>query len=116
MAQENHHIVPDRIKPPADQRLVLRGHASGVQIYTRQPSPRSDTQFSWVLSGPEAKLTDDNGKEIAKHFAGPTWQSTDGSQVRGKVANQTAPDLDSTVTPADARVDAHRVGHQVSSY
>jgi hypothetical protein len=28
-------------------------------------------------------LFDDTGKQIATHFAGPTWQATDGSKVVG---------------------------------
>jgi hypothetical protein len=84
--------VPDGIKPPADQHLVLRGHALGDQIYACQPSATGNSQFAWVLSAPDAKLVDDTGKEIAKHFAGPTWQSTDGSLVKGKVVNQAALD------------------------
>jgi hypothetical protein len=94
MAQ-NGPIVPDNIKPPDGQRLVLKGHASGDQIYTCQSSANSVSQFAWALSGPDATLTDDSGKEIATHFAGPTWQAADGSQVKGKVVGQTAPDPDS---------------------
>lgn len=90
------HTVLDSIKAPDDQRLVLWGHASGDQIYICQSSSTpSDSQFAWVLSAPDAKLIDDNGAPVAKHFAGPTWQSTDGSQVKGKVVSQTAPDPDS---------------------
>jgi hypothetical protein len=84
--------VPDNIKPPGDQHLVLRGHASGDQIYICQPSAIGDAKSAWVLSAPDAKLIDDTGNEIAKHYAGPTWQSTDGSQVKGKVVSQTVPD------------------------
>lgn len=85
--------VPDNLKPPADQHLVFRAHATGDQIYACQPG--TDSQLAWVLSGPEARLTDAHGKEVAKHFAGPIWQSTDGSQVKGKVVNHAAPDPNS---------------------
>jgi len=84
--------VPDSINPPEGQQLVLRGHASGDQVYTCQAAAGGNSQLAWVLSGPEAKLTDDAGKEIATHFAGPTWQSTDGSQVKGKMVSQSIPD------------------------
>ena len=87
--------VPANIKVPSDQHLVLRAHVLGDQIYVCQPSPSGDSQFAWVLSAPDAKLFDDTGKEIATHFAGPTWQSTDGSQVKGKVVAQSVPDSDS---------------------
>ncbi|MGA2961296.1 MAG: DUF3455 domain-containing protein [Candidatus Korobacteraceae bacterium] len=84
--------VPESIKVPSERHLVFRGHALGDQVYACQPSPSGDSQFAWVLSAPDAKLFDDTGKEIATHFAGPTWQSTDGSQVRGKVLAQSVPD------------------------
>ena len=88
--------VPDSLKPPSGERLVLQGHATGDQIYICQSSSGGgDTRFAWVLSAPDARLTGDNGKEVAKHFAGPTWQSADGSQVKGKVVSQTAPAPDS---------------------
>ncbi len=93
-AQEGLTVL-DSIKAPYDQRLVLWGHASGDQIYICQSSTPGDSQFAWVLSAPDANLVDDNGEAIAKHFAGPTWQSTDGSQVKGKVVSQAAPDPDS---------------------
>jgi hypothetical protein len=87
--------VPAEIKAPSDQQLVLKGHATGNQIYVCQSSANGNSQLAWVLSGPEAKLNDDSGKEIAKHFAGPTWQSKDGSQVKGKVVSQAVPDPNS---------------------
>lgn len=87
--------VPESIQVPSERHLVLRGHASGDQIYACQPSPSGDSQFAWVLSAPDAKLFDDAGKEIATHFAGPTWQSKDGSQVKGKVVAQSVPGSDS---------------------
>ena len=93
-AQEK-DAVPDQIKPPADQRLVLHTHASGVQIYVCQPTTGGDAHLAWVFSAPEATLTDDAGKAVAKHFAGPTWQSTDGSLVKGKVVSQASPDPES---------------------
>jgi hypothetical protein len=86
--------VPDNLKPPSDQHLVLRGHASGDQLYICQPATTGTSQFAWVLSAPDAKLVDDTGKQIAIHFAGPTWQSPDGSRVKGKVLSQSTPDPD----------------------
>lgn len=91
-AAQSGAVVPDAIKPAADQHLVLQGHATGDQIYVCKPSASG---FSWVLSAPEAKLVDDSGKEVAKHFAGPTWQSNDGSLVKGKMVSQANPDPNS---------------------
>jgi hypothetical protein len=45
------------------------------------------------LKAPDAKLLNQEGSVIGRHFAGPTWQLNDGSWVKGKaVAKQVAPD------------------------
>jgi hypothetical protein len=42
---------------------------------------------------PEAELFDTKGSAIGKHFAGPTWKHSDGSEVIGKVvAKADSPD------------------------
>jgi hypothetical protein len=49
--------------------------------------------FEWTLKAPEATLTDDAGQALAKHYAGPTWEATDGSKVVGAMkAKADAPD------------------------
>jgi len=46
-----------------------------------------------VKKAPEADLFDSNGKKIGKHYAGPTWESNDGSKVIGEVkARDNGPD------------------------
>lgn len=80
--------VPDNIKPPAGATLLLHLHATGDQVYTCDGS-------TWILSRPDAKLFDDYGKQVGSHFAGPTWEYTDHSQVIGKPIANAAPDPDS---------------------
>jgi hypothetical protein len=87
-------VVPENLVPPAEAKLSFIGHASGVQIYGCQASA-TGAPYVWVFSAPEANLTDDANKPIATHFAGPTWQSTDGSQVKGKAIAQAVPDPES---------------------
>jgi hypothetical protein len=73
---------------PAGEHLAFRVHASGDQIYTCRSG-------NWTFRAPEAKLFDTSGNEVGKHFAGPTWESTDGSQVKGNlVASEPSPDPD----------------------
>lgn len=72
--------LPAAIQAPVDQQLYLQVHAVGVQIYSCKSQ---SGQFGWILKGPEARLTDIKGKAFGKHFAGPTWQSYDGSSVTG---------------------------------
>jgi hypothetical protein len=76
----------ESVDVPPSFRLLLRAVGSGDQVYACLNS-------SWALMAPEAKLLDQGGSVIGRHFAGPTWQLNDGSWVRGKaVAKQVAPD------------------------
>jgi Protein of unknown function (DUF3455) len=38
-----------------------------------------------VLEAPEAELFDQSGAKLGRHYAGPTWESADGSRVVGEV-------------------------------
>ncbi len=80
-------------QPPANEQLLLQVHAKGDQVYTC----KSDAaQFTWTLKAPDAQLFDKDGKPFGKHFAGPSWEASDGSRVTGKaVANAPSPDADS---------------------
>jgi hypothetical protein len=69
------------LHPPAGATLVLRAHAQGDQIYTCQ---QNAYEFAWVLKAPDAQLFDSSGQVIGRHFAGPSWQLNDGSQVVGR--------------------------------
>jgi Protein of unknown function (DUF3455) len=83
--------VPDSLKVPAGEQLILEGHAKGVQIYTCQAG--SDGQPAWTLKAPDAELRNSKGALIIHHFEGPTWKHKDGSAVTGKaVARADAPD------------------------
>jgi Protein of unknown function (DUF3455) len=78
--------VPDKLAPPATEKLILQAHATGDQIYVCQPGLGPDQKLAWILKAPDAQLFDAQNKLIAKHFAGPTWKHNDGSEVVGKVA------------------------------
>lgn len=85
--------VPAPLKAPAGEEVILVGHATGVQIYVCQAG--TNPPFAWTFKAPEAELTDSGGKKIIHHFAGPTWQHIDGSEVVGSVvAKQDAPKAD----------------------
>jgi len=85
--------VPQELRPPSNEQLLLQVHAKGDQVYTCKEGV---TQFAWTLKGPEAQLTDKDGKPFGKHYAGPTWEANDGSRITGKAAaNAASPDSDS---------------------
>jgi hypothetical protein len=77
--------VPDKLKPGADESLALIAHARGVQIYECRASKDRMGNYEWVFVAPEADLFDAGGNRIGRHYAGPHWESTDGSKVVGAV-------------------------------
>jgi hypothetical protein len=85
--------VPQQLRPPANEQLLLRVHAKGDQVYVCKGE---GSQFAWTLKAPDAQLFDQEGKPFGKHFAGPSWQANDGSRVTGKaIANAPSPGADS---------------------
>jgi len=74
----------DRLQMPEGQTFVLSAEGVGYQIYTSEPKAGSTTQFEWKFKEPQATLYSNSDKKIGKHYAGPTWESKDGSKVVGK--------------------------------
>jgi hypothetical protein len=68
---------------PSGNSLLARLGAKGVQIYTCAAG--KDGGYAWTFKAPEAELTDAGGAPAGKHFAGPTWEWTNGSSVVGEV-------------------------------
>lgn len=77
--------VPDNIKVPDGQTVLLKALGKGVQIYDCMATAADPGKFDWSLKAPEADLTNEDGKRIAKHYAGPTWEANDGSKVVGEL-------------------------------
>jgi hypothetical protein len=72
----------NQTEPPSTQHAILTVTGKGTQIYICQQSP---TGPQWVFQAPEANLTDASGNPAGTHSAGPTWNSKDGSSVKGEV-------------------------------
>ena len=86
-------LIPENIRTPATEVLSLETEATGVQIYECNASKDESTRFEWIFKAPEADLFDTAGNKIGKHYAGPTWESNDGSKVVGEVkARDNGPD------------------------
>ena len=78
--------LPEALRVPADEVLKLKVLGRGVQIYQCQDG-------AWKFQAPEASLSDDSGRVVGKHYAGPTWESVDGSIVVAEVkAHDDGPD------------------------
>src|SRR5580693_3218900 len=77
--------VPENLKAPAGQEVLLKALGKGTQVYVCKASSGDANRFDWVLARPDAGLCDEGGARIGKHFAGPSWEATDGSRVTGQV-------------------------------
>jgi hypothetical protein len=74
--------VPAAIAAPGES-MVATLHAEGAQIYECKAG--SEGKLAWAFREPIATLLLD-GKTVGRHYAGPTWEHTDGSAVIAKVA------------------------------
>jgi hypothetical protein len=85
--------TPPELRVPTTSTLILKARGRGVQIYECAATAEDPAALAWKLRAPEADLFDERGHKVAHHFAGPTWQATDGSSVVGNVvAKADAPD------------------------
>ncbi|HEX2114819.1 MAG TPA: DUF3455 domain-containing protein [Alphaproteobacteria bacterium] len=69
------------------ESLVATIHAEGAQVYECKAD--SSGKLVWQFREPIATLLAD-GKTVGRHYAGPSWELTDGSVVTGKVAGRAA--------------------------
>ena len=87
-AGQNPAAVPETdITQPPHATVAFSAEGRGSQIYTCGPQGVS---YQWTLKAPQADLFDPSGKQVGSHSAGPTWTSTDGSAVTGKVIQKKA--------------------------
>jgi Protein of unknown function (DUF3455) len=75
--------VPAALVAPSGQAVFMEALATGVQIY--ECSQKADLTYEWAFKAPEASLASRSGQALGKHYAGPTWESLDGSTVVGEV-------------------------------
>jgi len=85
--------VPAKLAPPQDAVLAGAYKATGVQVYV---CTAQGSALQPILKGPDAQLLE-NDKVVAKHYAGPTWEASDGSKVVGKM-------LESLPSPRDGDI------------
>jgi hypothetical protein len=74
--------LPDAVAAPGET-TVLTVHAEGAQVYECKAGPEG--KLAWAFREPIATLMAD-GKTVGRHFAGPNWESVDGSAVVGKAS------------------------------
>jgi len=83
--QLHHTDVPDRLRPPPNEAPALMLSAKGVQIYECRSKADQAGSYEWTFVAPEAELFDVHGSKAGRHYAGPHWESNDGSKIVGTV-------------------------------
>jgi hypothetical protein len=73
--------IPDAIAAPGETQIV-KFHAEGAQVYECKADAAG--KLAWTFREPIATLIAD-GKTVGRHYAGPNWETSDGSAVVGKV-------------------------------
>jgi len=77
--------VPAKLNPGAGESLGTIVAARGVQIYECRPRNDQAGAYEWAFVAPEADLFDGRGRKVGRHYAGPHWESVDGSKILGTV-------------------------------
>ena len=72
--------LPAAIAAPGET-VVATFHAEGAQVYECKAD--SGGGLAWTFREPIATLLRD-GATVGRHYAGPTWEASDGSAVTGK--------------------------------
>ncbi|MGO4883654.1 MAG: DUF3455 domain-containing protein [Bryobacteraceae bacterium] len=81
--------VPEKLKVPATETVLLKAIGKGTQIYVCRVTSGDQSQFTWVLDRPEAVLLDNRGAAIGRHYQGPVWEAgSDHSKVGGQVVER----------------------------
>ena len=75
--------VPPALQVPEGQKVVLDVTGKGVQIYDCKPSTANPAVLAWTFREPAAVLYGHRERPVGIHFAGPTFESFDGSKVVG---------------------------------
>ena len=75
--------VPDKLRPASNEALTMIVPAKGFQVYECRVRKGQTAAYEWAFVAPEADLYDQSGRRIGRHYAGPHWESTDGSKIVG---------------------------------
>jgi hypothetical protein len=74
----------DAVAAPGET-LIATLHAEGAQIYECKAD--ASGKLAWQFREPVATLIVD-GKTVGRHYAGPSWELSDGSALTAKVAGR----------------------------
>ncbi len=76
--------LPEAVRAPAGARQTMWTVGRGELTYECREKKDMAGQYDWAFVGPVATLYGADQKAVGKYYAGPTWESSDGSKVTGK--------------------------------
>ena len=83
MAVDN-ATLPEPVRVPAGQKVRMTATGVGELTYECRAKADPAGAHEWVFVGPVANLMSSDRKTVGKYYAGPTWESADGSKITGK--------------------------------
>ena len=84
MPSVDNAALPEPVRVPAGQKMRMMATGVGDLSYECREKKDMAGQYEWVFVGPVANLMSSDRKTVGKYYAGPTWESTDGSKITGK--------------------------------
>lgn len=75
--------LPEAVRVPAGHNLRMVTVGKGEITYECRAG-KDGAAAAWAFVAPVATLSDPSGKVVGKYYAGPTWESADGSKLTGK--------------------------------
>ncbi len=76
--------LPEPVRVPAGQKVRLMTTGVGEITYECREKANAAGQFEWAFVAPVATLYGPGRRSLGKYYAGPTWESSDGSKITGK--------------------------------
>ena len=84
MSQVDNAALPEAVRAPAGTMQTMFTIGTGELTYECREKKDMAGMFEWGVVGPVATLKTKAGEVVGKYYAGPTWESVDGSKVTGK--------------------------------
>ena len=84
MMKVDNAALPEAVRVPAGQKMLMSATGVGDLTYECREKQGMAGQYEWAFVGPVATLYAADKKVVGKYYAGPTWESGDGSKVTGK--------------------------------
>ena len=76
--------LPEAVRVPMGQKVMMSTTGVGEITYECREKKEMAGAHEWAFVAPVATLYGSGRKVVGKYYAGPTWESADGSKVTGK--------------------------------